>query len=135
MVIDEIWGRANLSYHQNVCQPCLEKRLGRKLELADYTTAACNRTAIPKWWFTEGDLELHFSRAQEDWDKAVKQTKFINWHHRQLRFESSQTPQSDQSGHSCSPNPSHPESTEQFVDRKLARRRPSHQAGQDAQQG
>lgn len=42
MVLKEIWAEAKLTYRQNVCIPCLEDRLGRKLTPADFTHAPCN---------------------------------------------------------------------------------------------
>lgn len=37
MAKDSVWKRAKLTYNENVCLPCLAKRLGRKLTPKDFT--------------------------------------------------------------------------------------------------
>jgi hypothetical protein len=43
MVKDSVWKKAGLTYYENVCIPCLAKRLGRKLTPKDFTKKpSCN---------------------------------------------------------------------------------------------
>jgi hypothetical protein len=37
MAKDSVWKKAGLTYNENVCIPCLAKRLGRKLTPKDFT--------------------------------------------------------------------------------------------------
>jgi len=43
MAKDSVWKKAGLTYNENVCIPCLAKRLGRKLTPNDFTKKpSCN---------------------------------------------------------------------------------------------
>lgn len=55
MVTDLVWTKADLSYREICCLPCLQKRLGRPLELEDFPLIPANR--MIRWGIRQGQLE------------------------------------------------------------------------------
>jgi hypothetical protein len=99
MVHDELWTKAG--YHQSdiACRPCFEKRIGRKLEMEDYTLVPLNFREVPGF-ATDERYRLLFTRDGLDYDQE-KAAYFalcerLGIKPRWVTSESSQTPQSSQ---------------------------------------
>ena len=133
MVHDEIWFQAGYQKEDIACLPCFEKRLGRKVTHDDLRLCPLNFMEIPGF-NTEENYRKMYAQDGQDYDKTKAEyfarCEKLGVEPKWVTFESSQTPQSDQSECFCSPNLSHPVSLEQFVGQRRARRRLSRLAGQ-----
>jgi hypothetical protein len=68
IVHDELWAKAGYHPSDVACRPCFEKRIGRKLEMDDYTLCPLNFTEVPGFG-TEERYRLLFTQDGLDYDK------------------------------------------------------------------
>jgi hypothetical protein len=68
MLWDKVWAAAGLDHDDGwFCIGCIEKRLGRKLVLADFNNAPCNfmfTTVMEYLGFTEDELLTEWAHRQ-----------------------------------------------------------------------
>jgi len=69
MVHDELWATAGYQRKDIVCRPCFEKRIGRKLEMTDYTLCPLNFMEMPEF-NTEENLRKLYAQDGLDYDKT-----------------------------------------------------------------
>lgn len=135
MVHDALWAKARYHKDDIACRRCFEFRIGRKITCDDLTLCGLNFMEFPEFC-TEENYRRLYAQDGLDYDKTkaeyfercAKLGLKPSW----TTSESSQTPQSDQSGCSDSPSPSHPELRARYAGRTRAHRRLYRQAGQDA---
>jgi hypothetical protein len=69
MVHNHIWLSTGFRPRDVVCQPCLEKRIGRKLTLEDYTICPLNFDQVPGFG-TDDNYRKLYAADGLDYDKT-----------------------------------------------------------------
>jgi hypothetical protein len=70
MATDEVWEAAGLKYRDNVCRPCLSKRLGRPLAAADFACVHANFQSVPEFF-----PPSRLPEADAEWRKLVAEVE------------------------------------------------------------
>jgi hypothetical protein len=97
MVHDPIWDSANYGPHDIACQSCLERRIGRKLTMEDYTVCPLNFMTVPGFT-TDDNLRKLYAQDGMDYDKEkaayLERCERLGLKPLWFTSESSRTPQS-----------------------------------------
>jgi hypothetical protein len=93
MVHDPIWKSAKFKPRDLVCQPCLEKRIGRKLTMDDYTLCPLNFLEVPGFGTDERFRKIFLESGldYDEWKEGYLERCERLGLEPMVTFESSQT--------------------------------------------